>query len=102
MQKLLFNDIDRFRAQALFLGKNIKLQTLENQVCLATMPVIVTVGEHGCAVLLGYGAIVLFNVEPVEKSRLLDQNYPLKLVTLFTEPREKRRGGKFISNFCRE
>ncbi|HYX13124.1 MAG TPA: RMD1 family protein [Nostoc sp.] len=71
MQKLLFNDRDRFRAQALFLGKNINLQNLENYVCLATMPVIVSVGEHGCAVLLNYGAVVLFNLESVEKVAFL-------------------------------
>lgn len=71
MQKLLFNDRDSFRAQALFLGKKINLQTLENYDCLATMPVMVTVGAHGCAVLLGYGAVVLFNLEPVEKVAFL-------------------------------
>jgi uncharacterized Rmd1/YagE family protein len=71
MQKLLFNDRDRFRAQALFLGKNINLRNLENYVCLATMPVIVSGGEHGCAVLLNYGAVVLFNLEPVEKVAFL-------------------------------
>ncbi|WP_257236741.1 hypothetical protein [Nostoc sp. 'Peltigera malacea cyanobiont' DB3992] len=67
MQKLLFNDKDRFRAQALFLGKGINLQTLENYVCLASMPVLVKAGEEGYAVLLGYGAVVLFNLEPVER-----------------------------------
>ncbi|MEH2347776.1 MAG: RMD1 family protein [Nostoc sp.] len=71
MQKLLFNDRDRFRAQALFLGEDIHLQTLENYVCLATMPLMVTVGEHGCVVLLDYGAVVLFNLEPVEKVAFL-------------------------------
>ncbi|MEH1867119.1 MAG: RMD1 family protein [Nostoc sp.] len=71
MQKLLFNDTDRFRAQALFLGKDINLQTLENYVSLATMPLMVTVSEHGCAVLLDYGAVVLFNLEPVEKVAFL-------------------------------
>ena len=71
MEKLLFNDIDSFRAQALFLGKKINLQTLENYVCLGAMPVIVAVGKHGCAVLLDYGAVVLFNVEPVEKVAFL-------------------------------
>ncbi|MBW4565432.1 MAG: RMD1 family protein [Mojavia pulchra JT2-VF2] len=73
MQKLLFNDRDSFRAQALFLGKKINLQTLENYVCLASMPLMVTVGEHGCAVLLGYGAVVLFNLEPVEKVAFLSK-----------------------------
>ncbi|MEH2074940.1 MAG: RMD1 family protein [Nostoc sp.] len=71
MQKLLFNDKDKFRAQALFLGEDIHLQTLENYVCLATMPLMVTVGEHGCVVLLDYGAVVLFNLEPVEKAAFL-------------------------------
>ncbi|AVH62092.1 hypothetical protein CDG77_33455 [Nostoc sp. 'Peltigera membranacea cyanobiont' 213] len=71
MQKLLFNDRDKFRAQALFLGEDIHLQTLENYVCLATMPLMVTVGEHGCVVLLDYGAVVLFNLEPVEKAAFL-------------------------------
>ena len=71
MEKLLFNDTDRFRAQALFLGEDINLQKLENYVCLASMPVMVSVGENGCAVLLEYGAVVLFNLEPVEKVAFL-------------------------------
>lgn len=71
MQKLLFNDRDSFRAQALFLGKKINLLSLENYVCLAAMPVMVAVGEQGCAVLLDYGAVVLFNLEPVEKVAFL-------------------------------
>ncbi|OUL18133.1 RMD1 family protein [Nostoc sp. 106C] len=73
MQKLLFNDRDSFRAQALFLGKEISLHTLKNYVRLATMPLMVTVGEQGCAVLLGYGAVVLFNLEPVEKVAFLTE-----------------------------
>lgn len=71
MQKLLFSDKDGFRAQALFLGKKINLQNLENYDCLATMPVIVKAGECGFAVLLGYGVVVLFNLEPVEKTDFL-------------------------------
>jgi len=73
MQKLLFSDRDSFRAQALFLGKKINLHRLENYTCLATMPVMVKVGECGCAVLLGYGVVVLFNLEPVEKAAFLSQ-----------------------------
>ncbi|MBD2212277.1 RMD1 family protein [Calothrix sp. FACHB-156] len=73
MQKLLFNDRDSFRAQALFLGKKINLKTLENYICLATMPVMVTVGEQGGAVLFDYGAVVLFNLEPVEKVDFLNK-----------------------------
>ncbi|WP_343217827.1 RMD1 family protein [Halotia branconii] len=73
MQKLIFNGRDGFRAQALFLGKEINLQRLENYDCLATMPLMVTVGEQGCAVLLDYGAVVLFNLEPVEKTAFLTE-----------------------------
>jgi uncharacterized Rmd1/YagE family protein len=71
MQKLLFNDKDRFRAQALFLGKSINLQTLDNYVSLASMPLMIKVGEEGYAVLLAYGAVVLFNLEPLEKVAFL-------------------------------
>ncbi|MDZ7958490.1 MAG: RMD1 family protein [Aulosira sp. DedQUE10] len=85
MQKLLFNDRDSFRAQALFLGKKINLQTLENYVCLATMPVMVTVGENGCAVLLGYGAVVLFNLEPVEKVDFLTK-LSSQVIDSFADP----------------
>ncbi|WP_392535976.1 RMD1 family protein [Nostoc sp. C117] len=71
MQKLLFHDRDRFRAQALFLGEDINLKTLEDDVCLATMPLMVSVGEYACAVLFDYGAVVLFNLESVEKVAFL-------------------------------
>ncbi len=73
MQKLVFNNRHDFRAQALFLGKEINLAKLENYICLATMPLMVTLGEHGCAVLLDYGAVVLFNLEPVEKVAFLTE-----------------------------
>jgi len=67
MQKFFFSDKDSFKAQALFLGKKINLQRLENYDCLATMPVMVKAGECGCAVVLGYGVVVLFNLAPVDK-----------------------------------
>lgn len=71
MEKLLFKDRDRLRAQALFLGEDINLKKLENYVCLGSVPIMVSVGENGCAVLLKYGAVVLFNLEPVEKVAFL-------------------------------
>jgi uncharacterized Rmd1/YagE family protein len=85
MQKLLFHGRDSFRAQALFLGKKINLQKLENYDCLATMPVIIKVGEQGCAVLLGYGAVVLFNLEPMEKLAFLT-SLSTQVKDAFTEP----------------
>ncbi|WP_414566121.1 MULTISPECIES: RMD1 family protein [unclassified Anabaena] len=85
MQKLLFNDRDNFKAQALFIAKKINLQKLENYDCLATMPIMVTVGEHGCAVLLSYGAVVLFNLEPKEKKAFLTK-LSAQVSEAFAEP----------------
>jgi uncharacterized Rmd1/YagE family protein len=85
MQKTLFNDRDTLRAQALFLGEEINLQTLENCNRLSTLPLMVTVGEHGCAVLLGYGAVVLFDLEPVEKAAFLTQLSP-RVSDSFADP----------------
>ncbi|MCP6763257.1 MAG: RMD1 family protein [Fischerella sp. CENA71] len=73
MQKLLFNHTDSLKVQAIFLGKEINLQRLENYVCLATMPLTVRAGEHGCAVLMNYGAVVLFNLEAMEKVAFLSE-----------------------------
>ena len=69
MQKNLFNDRATLKAYALFLGEEINLQTLENYP-LATMPLMVSAGD-GCAVLLGYGAVILFGLEPGEKVAFL-------------------------------
>lgn len=85
MQKFLFHSRDSFRAQALFLGKKINLPILENYTCLATMPLIVTVGEDGCAVLMNYGAVVLFNLEPMEKAVFLTF-LSSQVIDSFTEP----------------
>jgi len=84
MQKILFNG-DTLKAQALFLGEEINLQTLENCDRLATLPLMVTAGKHGCAVLLSYGAVVLFDLEPVEKATFLTQLSP-SVSDSFTDP----------------
>jgi uncharacterized Rmd1/YagE family protein len=85
MQKNLFNDRDTLRAHALFLGEEINLQTLEKYNCLATMPLMVTAGEHGCAVLLSYGAVVLFGLDRGEKVGFLTKLSPI-VSGSFAEP----------------
>lgn len=77
MQKPLFNHKETLKAQALFLSEEINLQTLENYDYLATMPLMVTAGKHGCVVLLGYGAVVFFGLEPVEKVAFLTKLSPI-------------------------
>lgn len=76
MQKTLFTDRDTLRAHALFLGEEINLQTLKNHQSLATLPLMVTAGKHGCAVLLGYGAVVLFGLELAEEAAFLTELSP--------------------------
>jgi uncharacterized Rmd1/YagE family protein len=85
MQKNPFNHTDTLKAQALFLGQEINLQTWENCHRLATLPLMVTTGKHGCAVLLGYGAVVLFGLDSVEKVAFLSQLSPI-VSSSFTEP----------------
>ena len=78
MQKTLFTDRDTLRAHALFFGEEINLETLKNHhQSLATLPLMVTAGKHSCAVLLGYGAVVLFGLELAEEAAFLTELSPL-------------------------
>lgn len=77
MEKNLFTDRDTLRTHALFLGEEINLQALGNCDRLATLPLMVTAGERGCAVLMGYGAVVLFGLEPVEEAGFLINLSPI-------------------------
>ncbi len=78
MQKTLFTARDTLRSHALFLGEEINLQTLKNHhQSLATLPLTIPAGKHGCAVLLGYGAVVLFGLELAEEAAFLTELSPL-------------------------
>lgn len=77
MQKTLFTDTSILKAHALFLGEGIDLQSLENCNRLATVPLMVAAGEHGCAVLLRYGAVVLFGLEGAEEAAFLTDLSPI-------------------------
>lgn len=85
MQKTLFTGRDALRANALFLGEEINLQALEIGDRLATLPLMVTAGEHGCAVLLGYGAVVLFGLDFGEEAAFLTKLSPY-LSESFADP----------------
>ena len=73
MQKHIFNNRDTLKSYALFLGEEINLQNLEDYNQLGNLPLMVTAGEHGCAVLLRYGAVVLFGLNPMEKVAFLSK-----------------------------
>jgi len=71
MEKLLFEDRDIVRAQAIFLGEKLDLQTLHQTEYLAKKPLVVPVGQDGYAVLFDYGAVVMFGLEPIQEASFL-------------------------------
>jgi uncharacterized Rmd1/YagE family protein len=66
-----------FKARALLMGERLDLRSLSASERLATDPVTIAAGANGIAVLFRYGAIVLFNVAPLEETDLLRQLQPL-------------------------
>ncbi len=66
-----------FKARALLVGERLDLRSLSISDRLATDPVAIAAGASGIAVLFRYGAVVLFNVAPLEESDLLRQLLPL-------------------------
>jgi uncharacterized Rmd1/YagE family protein len=77
MQKSLFADWSSVKGRALFLGERFDLNALQRVECLAKLPLVVTSGENGYAVLFRYGVVVLFGLEPVEEASFLTYLKPL-------------------------
>lgn len=63
-------------ARALVVGERLVLKTLETTDALSTNPLIVKAGSAGCAVLLRYGVVVLFNLSSVEEASFLQSLEP--------------------------
>lgn len=79
---LPFRDRTRIRARALFVARRLDLRSLENRR-LASQPLVVEAGSHGVAVLFRFGAVVLFELQPLEESAFLRL-----LASLANEPLE--------------
>ena len=71
MQSKLFTDTTTLRVRALFVGERIDLRAMETTQRLAVAPLVVTAGVSGCAILFRYGAVVLFDLSPVEEAAFL-------------------------------
>jgi uncharacterized Rmd1/YagE family protein len=65
-----------FRARALLVGERIDLHLLEATGHLATMPLAIRVKGSGVAVLFRYGAVVLFDLPPLDEATFLEQLGP--------------------------
>lgn len=82
MEKLLFENKENIRGRALFLGERLDLKPLEKTDCLGTLPLVVSAGEQGCAVLFRYGAVVLYGLSPVEEASFLTYLKPMVVESL--------------------
>lgn len=63
-------------ARAWLLGERLVLKTLEATEPLSTNPLTIRAGEQGCAVLLRYGVLVLFNLSAIEEAAFLERLQP--------------------------
>jgi uncharacterized Rmd1/YagE family protein len=61
----------RLSARAFFVGERIDLRALESTDPLATNPFTCKAGQSGFAVLFRYGAVILFNLKPLEEASFL-------------------------------
>ena len=71
MHKELFPNKSLIKVHGLFVGRRLDLRGLESSRLLPVLPLIISAGEQGYAVLFRYGAVVLFNVNPVEEVSFL-------------------------------
>lgn len=85
MEKLLFEDRESVRAQAIFLGEKLDLNALAQAEYLAKKPLVVAAGQQGYAVLFDYGAVVMFGLEPIQEASFLTHLRPL-IVSPFKTP----------------
>lgn len=63
-------------ARAWLLGERLILKTLEATDPLSTNPLMIRAGENGCAVLLRYGVLVLFNLSAMEEAAFIEKLRP--------------------------
>jgi required for meiotic nuclear division protein 1 len=68
---------DRISVQARLVGERLVLKTIETIEPLATNPLVIRSGAAGCAVLLRYGVVVLFNLMPAETAQFLETLEPM-------------------------
>ena len=62
-----FSGWRRVRVHALLAGKRIDLKAVTSD-SLAALPLAIRAGEAGVAVLFRYGAVVMFNLQPIEEA----------------------------------
>ncbi len=77
MESPLFSGKTAIRARALCIGERIDLRAFEATERLASAPLTVAAGAHGCAVLFRYGVVVLLDMGSLEEVAFLRNLEPL-------------------------
>jgi uncharacterized Rmd1/YagE family protein len=72
----LFGAARTVRAVAWCIGERIDVRALERGESLATSPLSLRAGAAGLVIIFRYGAVVLFNQDPIEEAALLDSLGP--------------------------
>ncbi|KKJ00245.1 RMD1 family protein [Prochlorothrix hollandica] len=100
-QPLILGDTQSVKAHALFLSERIDLRAITTSEPLSTSPFTLHAGQSGCAVLFRYGAVVLFNLEPIEEAAFLSSleafvsnpfsNPKTETVSLVVQPHDPER-----------
>src|SRR3954451_17477757 len=74
--QLLSPEAREFTARALLVGQRIDLRALGSTQRLGGGPLAVSVRGGGAAIIFRYGAVVLFDVQPLEQDEFLRQLEP--------------------------
>lgn len=69
--QLQWDKFQTMKAHALFISERIDLRALATTEPLSMSPYTLRAGQSGCAMLFRYGAVVLFNLEPIEEAAFL-------------------------------
>lgn len=88
MNQTLFSGQTQVSARALFLGQRLELRHFKYSQALSNMPLTVTAGANGCAILFRYGAVVLIGLTSVEEMSLLSELEPM-IVQPFVEAEDE-------------
>ncbi len=67
----LFSERDRAKVRVLYVGEKLDLRSFETTHRLGSQPLVIPAGAKGCAVLMRYGAVVLFDLDPLEEAAFL-------------------------------
>jgi len=71
-QPQLFAGRNRIHVRALLVGERIDVRALDGAQKYASLPTTIAAGDSGCAVLLRYGVVVLFDVGALQETSFLN------------------------------